>query len=397
MADLHLNRVPTFPILSGARVDHLHQEITRAARRLPIGVVIPALYSDLAAPAMESIVAELAAADFIRRVYISLDRASAAEYEQAREIVAPLGAKGVLLWNDAPSVQSVVERINQTLPLGSRGKGRAVWVALGYVLARAEVAVIAVHDADILTYDREFLLRLLYLVVLQRYQFAKGFYARHADRLYGRTARLFYFPFVRALRDIVGSSEFLEYMADFRYPLSGEFATFTSIAREIRFPSDWGLEVGVLGDIHRLLRVPRICQVELTPRYDHKHQELGTAPTSGLVKMSTEIARTFFTHLAAQGMVLSAEFYHTLKLTYARHAREFVDAYENLAELHGGLEFDLHRERTTVEQFAAGIGTALDDFLSHPFGSPLIPDWRRVEVAMEGITLELCNSFESGI
>jgi len=71
-----------------------------------------------------------------------------------------------------------------------------------------------------LTYDRGFLLRLLFPIVRLRYQFSKGFYARYSDRLHGRVVRLFYFPLVRALRRILQKVDFLEYMSDFRYPLS---------------------------------------------------------------------------------------------------------------------------------------------------------------------------------
>ena len=395
MADFHMNRVPTFPRLEGASLERMEQRIAVASRRLPVGVVIPSLFTDLASPAMAQIIRELASTTFVRRVYISLDRASHDEYGQAREIVAPLGDKVALLWNDSPRVRDVSQRIEAQLPLGPRGKGRAVWLALGYLLGKSEVSVIAFHDADVVTYDREFLVRLVYMVVLQRYQFAKGYYARFASRLYGRVVRLFYFPFVRSLRDVVGPVEFLDYMADFRYPLSGEFATFVSIAREMRFPSDWGIEVGVLGEIYRLVRVPRICQVELTTRYDHKHQTRGDNTETGLVKMASDIARTFFTHLAGQGYVLNDEFYNTLKLTYLTHAREFVDAYENLSKMHGDLSYDLHEELTTVEVFSSAIEAALQDFRSHVFGSPMIPDWRRVDVAMDGITRSLVEAYES--
>ena len=156
-----------------------------------------------------------------------------------------------------------------------------MWTALGYALGKSEVSVLAFHDADIVTYDRGFLLRLLYPVVHLRYQFAKGFYVRYSDRLHGRVARLFYFPFVKALRDIIGKIDFLEYMADFRYPLSGEFATFATIAYDLLFPSDWGIEVGILAEMYRITRPHRICQVEITSRYDHKHQEAGEEPKHG--------------------------------------------------------------------------------------------------------------------
>jgi hypothetical protein len=85
------------------------------------------------------------------------------------------------------TLDALVEpRIDEVLPVGPRGKRQAVWTGLGYALGKSEVSVIAFHDADVLTYDRGFLLRLLFPVVRLRYQFSKGFYARYSDRLHGR-------------------------------------------------------------------------------------------------------------------------------------------------------------------------------------------------------------------
>jgi glucosyl-3-phosphoglycerate synthase len=394
--DFHLDLVPTFTLLPDEGFEAMERRILRSSARVPIGVVIPALYSDLISAAMGNIIEQLAGMDFIKRVYISLDQANLNEFRKAAGVITPLGSKGVLLWNDSPKLQKVIEQVETQFNLGPRGKGRAVWTALGYILAKGEVSVLAFHDADILTYNRRFLIRLLYLVVQKRYQFAKGFYVRYADRLYGRVARLFYFPFVRALREILGPCEFLDFMSDFRYPLSGEFATFTSLAREMQFPSDWGVEVGMLGEVYRLVRIPRICQVELTDRYDHKHQGLGPGGT-GLARMAADIARTFFTHLSSQGIVLKQEVFNTLRLTYLIHAREGVNVYEAFTEMHDHLAFDLHSELSTVETFAAAIEEAVADFYRHPFGSPVIPDWRRIEVAFEGITTRLMEALENPV
>ena len=394
MSDFHLNYVPTFTLLQKDSLASMEARLLQASARIPVGVVIPALYSDLASPAMKHIIQELAQMKFIQRVYISLDRADEQDFRQARAIVAPLGEKSCLLWNDNPQVQVVIQKIDNLLPLGPRGKGRAVWTALGYILTKGEVAVLAFHDADIVTYDRSFLVRLLYTVVQLRYQFAKGFYARYDDRLFGRVVRLFYFPFVRSLREILGNLDFLEYMADFRYPLAGEFAMFTSLAREMQFPSDWGIEVGILSEVYRLVRVPRICQVELTGRYDHKHQQLGTENQPGLQKMVADIARTFFAQISAQGTVLSYEFFRALKLTYITHARSAVFVYEALAEMHDLTAYDLHRELTAVETFAHALDRAFDDFHQYLFGSPLIPEWRRIEVALDGIMEELTEALD---
>jgi glucosyl-3-phosphoglycerate synthase len=395
MADFQQNVVPTFTRLVDEDLGQMEGGILRAARRMPIGIVIPALFSDLSSPAMQHIIEELAGVNFIKRIYISLSKSSEAEFEQAREIIQPIEKRGVLLWNDAPAVQSVLEKINQAVPLGDRGKGSAVWTALGYALGKSEVSVLAFHDADILTYDRGFLLRLLYPVVNLRYQFAKGFYVRYSDRLHGRVARLFYFPFVKALRDIIGKIDFLEYMADFRYPLSGEFATFATIAYDLVFPSDWGIEVGILAEIYRLIRPHRICQVEITSRYDHKHQETGEDSNIGLLKMVSDIARTFFTHLAAGGTILTQDFLRTLKHTYLANARSCVRIYESYAEMNSLPKFDRHQELGLIEVFASALDRAFEEYQNHPFGSPTIPDWRRIEVALDGILPELVNAFES--
>jgi glucosyl-3-phosphoglycerate synthase len=397
MPDFHLNYIPTFTLLHKDTLASMEERLLASSKHIPIGVVIPALFSDLSSPAMGNIIKELVHMDFIKRVYISLDRADENDFIKAKEIVAPLKDKGCLLWNDNPQVQRVIHKIDELLPIGPRGKGRAVWTALGYILAKQEVAVLAFHDADILTYDRAFMIRLLYGVVQQRYQFAKGFYARYGDRLYGRVVRLFYFPLVRSMREILGNLDFLDYMADFRYPLAGEFAMFTSLAREMQFPSDWGIEVGILSEVYRLVRVPRVCQVELTERYDHKHQELGREDRPGLQKMVADIARTFFAQLSSQGIILSQEFFRTLKLTYLTHARKAVVVYEAFAEMHDLTEYDLHGELTAVESFAEALDRALEDFQKYSFGAPFIPAWRRIEVAIHGIMDELTEALDNPV
>lgn len=373
----------------------MEAKVMKASEKIPVGVLIPALFRDLSGAAMQHIIQVLASTHYIRRVYIALDQANEEEFLQSQRIVAPLGERALLVWNDKPAVAHVIRKIENHLPLGNRGKGRAVWTCLGYIIGKAEVSAIAFHDADILTYDRDFLTRLLFPLMYLRYQFTKGYYVRYDRKLYGRVTRLFYFPLVRTLKDMFGSTEFLDYMGDFRYPLSGEFATYTSQARMIRFPSDWGIEVGLLGEIYRLVRESRICQIELTNRYDHKHQQVGSEK-EGLFKMASDIARTFFTHLASNGVSLGTERFRTIRLTYLKHAREMVGIYESLAEMHDQrITFDFHEELKTVEIFANAIDAGVSDFDDQCFGSPLIPDWKRVESAIDGILSELVNAVEA--
>jgi len=393
MADFYQNIVPTFTRLDNEDLIQMEKSLFRP--RLPIGVIIPALFKDLSSEAMQNIIHELSTTEFIDKIYISLDRATPEEYREAQEITQPLKKTARVLWNDSRAVQSVIARIDQVLPVGPRGKGQAVWTALGYALGKSEVSVIAFHDADVLTYDRGFLLRLLFPVVRLRYQLCKAFYARYSDRLHGRVVRLFYFPFVKALRKILPKIDFLEYMSDFRYPLSGEFATFASIANELRFPSDWGIEVGILSEIYRIVRPHRICQVEITPRYDHKHQEVGQDPSAGLARMVADIARTFFTQLSSSGCVLNSEILRTLKHTYMANARAYVKTYEDFSKMSSLQHFDMHQELGAIEIFAGVLEQAFHEFQNHPFGSPMIPEWRRIEAALDGVLPELAAAFDN--
>jgi glucosyl-3-phosphoglycerate synthase len=199
MADFQQNVVPTFTRLVDEDLGQMEKDILRAARRMPIGVIIPALFSDLSSPAMQHIIQELAGINFVKRIYISLAQSSEAEFERAREIIQPLGNRGVLLWTEAPAVHSVLEKINQAVPLGDRGKGSAVWTALGYALGKSEVSVLAFHDADIVTYDWGFFVA----AALSGREFAISVCQGFLRALFGPAARagrsLILFPLCQSL------------------------------------------------------------------------------------------------------------------------------------------------------------------------------------------------------
>jgi len=68
----------------------------------------------------------------------------------------------------------------------------------------------------------------------------------------------------------------------------------TELARINRIPADWGIEVETLAEVYRNYTLRRICQTEILETYEHKHQPLSAEdPTTGLMKMSIDIARRF--------------------------------------------------------------------------------------------------------
>src|SRR5947207_8520593 len=122
----------------------------------------------------------------------------------------------------------------QGLSVGGRGKGSNKWRCSGFVLADERCKIIALHDCDILTYDRELLARLVFPLASPSmdYEFCKGFYARVSERLYGRVTRLLVTPLIRALQKILGREvPLLVFLDSFRYPLSGEFSMLADLAR----------------------------------------------------------------------------------------------------------------------------------------------------------------------
>ena len=79
--------------------------------------------------------------------------------------------------------------------------------------------------------------------------------------------------------------DYLDYMDSFRYPLAGEFSFRRDVLNDIRIPSDWSLEVGVLSEMYRNYANNRLCQVDIADNYDHKHQSLSVNDESkGLSK-----------------------------------------------------------------------------------------------------------------
>ena len=70
MADFQQNVVPTFTRLVDEDLGRMEKTILRAARNMPIGVIIPALFNDLSSPAMQHIIQELAEMNFVKRIYI---------------------------------------------------------------------------------------------------------------------------------------------------------------------------------------------------------------------------------------------------------------------------------------------------------------------------------------
>ncbi|MCH2179877.1 MAG: alpha-amylase family glycosyl hydrolase [Mariniblastus sp.] len=390
MADFHQHGViTTLHQLNTRPLETLESELNVLSDKCPIALVLPSLYSELKTDALKGIVDELSKVSYLKQIVIGLDRANEEEYRHALEFFSRLPGNPKILWNDGPRLKAIDNLLESyQLSPNQQGKGRNAWYMFGYVLATGEAQAVALHDCDIKNYSRDLLARLVYPIVSTNlnFKFCKGFYVRTAnDVMHGRVCRLLVTPLVRAMETVCGSNNYLKYLDSFRYALAGEFAMTRDVLENIRIPANWGLEMGILSEIHRNYATSQICQVDIADSYEHKHQDLSANDRqAGLSRMSVDIANSLFRKMATQGHVFEKERIRTIKAAYYRIALDLVESYSSDA-LINGLNYDRHSEIGSIEVFAENIMQAGADFLQKDMDQPFTPSWQRVVSAVPDI------------
>jgi len=388
----------------------LERRLEGFARRISICLVLPCHHSELEHPdALEKIVEEIRRVHYLRQIVVAFNgTADEAEFHRALDFFGRLDEKdreirGV--WVDGPRVQSVMRGVERSLiDTGVPGKGQSVWVALGYVFARGRSDVVALHDCDILTYDRILLGRLIEPTANpdSDIEFTKGYYSRVSTddlEMKGRTTRIFVAPFVETLADLMRRSgdarleDFLRYHRSFRYPLSGEFSFATRLGRSLNIANDWSFEVATLSDVYQRVSLRKVAQVDLARNYDHRHKPVyGDPPSSTLQRMVVDIAKFFLRHLQQNGQVISDEWIEMLRQTYRQNAWYFIKKYA-IDAASNGLVFARHSEELTAQHFAKLIDVAWAELREGKLAGP-IPSWNRVTYSFPGIYADLLEAVE---
>jgi glucosyl-3-phosphoglycerate synthase len=365
---------------SDQRDRHLEERLLELSIETPTAVLIPALYEELERPALTQIRAHLQDCAFIKKIVICLYAETAEQYAKAVSFFSVLPQPTYVIWENGDRVTQILENLRDRglNLLHFKGKGRAVWLGLG--IASLQAKAIALHDADITTYNRTYPLKLLFPLLETEFgiAFNKAYYARLGTdpcTLNGRVVRLFVTPLLTALTEIFGYRKYLRYLSAYRYPLSGEFALTSDLALNTRIPGNWGLEIGLLAEVYRNVAEKRIAQIDLGI-FDHKHQQLGNSSQEGLRKMCRDILRSILRTLTeTEQLVISREHIHTLRVKFRREAQDYTRQYFVDARFNN-LQYDRHQEEVITELFEAAIGDAGDIYFSDPAGAQ-IPDWTR--------------------
>jgi len=400
MSDFHQwGPVTALPRLRELPVEHLESKIAALTPKFPVSLVIPMIPAEMERPALAHILEELCQLNYLHSLVISLNKASADDYARTVDFFAAYPGTKVILWSESPAVQRFLEQMQATgLNVGSPGKGRACWLAMGYLLAEEHVDYMAFLDADIVNFSREMLARLILpaLDPIVDYDFVKAYYARFSDRLYGRVTRLYVSPLLAAFTRLIGADPYIRYLSSFRYPLSGEFAVQRDLASRMRLPSDWGLEIVTLFEALRHRAPVRVCQVEIADRFEHKHSELSPDDASrGLNRMARDVGTHLLRTLAAAGVVLSEGLFKSLVAAYQREAEDAVADSYGVAMING-LDYDRHQEEIEVQTFGAALRASIDEFQADPSGPPLVPNWSRVWAGVHDAGPQLLAAVREG-
>lgn len=385
--------ITTIHELGAVHAEELAAQLRAASKNYPIGLLLPVTAADMRAAPFALIIGKLVEADYIETILVLLNRTeSAADYRETYGIVRQLGDRAKILWSDGPRGQAALDKLSDANFNVSRpGKGLAVWAGFGFLLADPRLKAFVLQDCDIVNYENDMLVRLCLPMAHAGldFEFCKAYYARCSDRMNGRVVRLLVTPFAQALISVVGEDEFLSFLRSFRYPLAGEFAITSTLARSNRIPCDWGLEVGTLAEVFRNTSPKRVCQVDLGRTYEHKHQPLSLDdPRRGLMGMATDILRSVTRTLASRGVVFTKGHFITLRSAYLRLAQDAIRQYHADA-LMNSLEFDRHGEEQAIEGFAGLITATGEAVYEDPSGAPSLPTWARVLTACPDLPQQL--------
>jgi len=392
-------------------VASLERKLEEYSRHQKITLLLPSLFSEIQNPqVLDRILDGIEKVKYLHRIVVALGGAlEERQFNEAKEYFGRLRISDrevKIVWVEGPRIQKIFQEIqSREIPTGVQGKGQSVWMALGYIFAKEDCNVIALHDCDIVTYDRILLGRLIEPTANPNndFQFCKGYYARISPTekaMKGRVTRLFVTPFADSMRDLMYTrghlelGRFFSYHRSFKYPLAGEFSFTAQLARGINIAYDWGLEVATLSQVYEHLLTRKIAQIDLIPNYEHKHQDLSPDDTGrGLHRMVIDIAKFYLTYMRSHGVPLDDAFVDMMLHTYYQNALKFIRKYSDDAEVND-LNYDRYQEEATVRHFRGFLWTAWEESKGPHEATP-IPSWNRVCYSLPDIYTRILEAVEA--
>ncbi len=392
-------------------LEHLERKLEEYARHVKISLLLPSLHSEIRNPqVLDPILEEIGKVRYLHSVVIALGGApEESHFREALEYFGRLRKPDLdvkVVWVEGPRIRNIFDEIQKRdISTGVQGKGQSVWITLGYLFAREDCDIIALHDCDIVTYDRILLGRLIEPTANPNndFEFCKGFYPRISPTersLKGRVTRIFVTPFVDTMSRVMEErgmndlQRFFRYHRTFNYPLAGEFSFSTHLARGISIAYDWGLEVSTLSEVYKRVIPQKIAQIDLASNYEHKHQDLSPDDRNrGLHRMVIDIAKFYLNYVRSHGFPLDDATVDMILHSYYENTLGFIKNYSDDAEVNG-LVYDRYQEELLAQFFRGFLWTAWEQ-IKGPHQSTLIPPWNRVLFSVSNIYQLLLEAVEA--
>ena len=342
-------------------------------------MIIPLLASEFTdssnLPVFENILKQLKDTDYLSQIIFGLDGASESDAFLLQKLIQKYGIKNFLIqWNSGPGFDSIYKQLNEAgFHILEPGKGKNMFLSFGIAIALGADSI-GLIDADIRTFKRVQLDRLMYPVVVLNYDFSKAYYARIREReLYGRVKRLLLDPLLLALKRKFTESKvdkmlrLIDFLLGFHYQLSGEVVFHADLLKKMRFATTWGVEIFTLIEVYR--KASTTAQVMFTEQpFDHKHQEISESDEEkGLNRMAVDIVTTLMNALIIEeGLEISDTFFRDLTITYQAVAEELIKKYSDDAGF-SNLSYNRDEEEILVRHIFRNSILHAGDLITEPY------------------------------
>jgi len=322
-----------------------------------------------------NILKQLKEVTYLSNIIIGLDRATEEESFFLRDMLKEAGLKNwIIQWNDGDGFSGIYKKLADAgFNIVQPGKGKNLFLSFGIAIALGAESV-GVIDADIRTFKKDQLHRLLYPVVVLNYDFSKAYYARIANNtMYGRVKRLLLDPLLLSLKRKFAETKeekmlnLIEFLLGFNYQLSGEVAFHIDLLKKMRVATNWGIEIFTLIEVYR--KASSCAQVMFSEEpFDHKHQDISPEDhTKGLNKMATDIVTTLMHALIVEeGLEISDTFFRDLAILYQAVAEEQIKKYSDDASF-SNLRYDRDTEEEMVKKVFRNSILQAGDYLASPY------------------------------
>ena len=326
-------------------------------------------------PVFRNILKQLKEVTYLSNIIIGLDRATEEEAFFLRDMLKEAGLRNwIIQWNDGDGFSGIYKKLADAgFNIVQPGKGKNLFLSFGIAIALGAESV-GVIDADIRTFKKDQLHRLLYPVVVLNYDFSKAYYARIANNtMYGRVKRLLLDPLLLSLKRKFAETKeekmlnLIEFLLGFNYQLSGEVAFHIDLLKKMRVATNWGIEIFTLIEVYR--KASSCAQVMFSEEpFDHKHQDISPEDhTKGLNKMAIDIVTTLMHALIVEeGLEISDTFFRDLAILYQAVAEDQIKKYSDDASF-SNLRYDRDTEEDMVKKVFRNSILQAGDHLASPY------------------------------